>query len=661
MNVGINPIYSDDDPKPRKIESGYVINGEVEEPYTYKDFRNDQRNFGRPRQLTTKHKLSRKECPVMVWTAGVSTVSIQVARVAAASTGKQIKAAIASARSKRRRNPHCPIVSERYKVRLRSRGAKGMAVLEDVLYDTGAETSILKSSDWDTLVKAGVRMSEIDKSRFALRTANGSPMRITRILKVPLVVSGHEIEVPMAVSPDCEDSIIGVNAIRHYSLQTANGELVAGLNTIHEKRDFAPILTAKTVKPVHLKSRQGRKAQMQLYTQDDCRVEGKFTGILDNGVTARLISTDSNGQFWGTLDNMDSEPRTISPFDEVGILTPMDKFTYFKGDIGTKGDIVRGRVCEVKTSELEKELEQVRIPDPRTVHGDNINDKLRRHTQEENEEVARMLRKNVNENTPDEYKDVILSVLLKNPEAFSVNKQDIGRCNLLEHTIEVATKEPLFTPQFRLANNHFEEIRDQIAAWTKAGLIRKERSAYNNPIFCVEKPHGRGLRVVSDFRVLNAHSRVDKYCIPSVDEVLARIGKAGAKVLTSLDLSSGFWHIPLKKEHQKYTAFTLAGVGQHVWTRAAMGLSGSPSTFSRVLDLLLEDLDRVASYVDDIMLYDLDVRSQARQLDVVLKRLTKAGLKVNPEKSVYAQHEIDYLGASVSEHGVRPTLHKVEA
>ena len=650
VNPDNNPIYTEGDDKPRLIRGKHVINEEANEPYSYKDFMNESRTFGRPRQRTTKEKLgNKKECPIMVWTAGVAAVSISVAKIGSSAT-----------RSRRRRNPHCPIVSERYKVRLRAKGARGVATLEDVLYDTGAETSILKDSDAETLAKAGVRTTVINKSNFALRTASGSPMRISRILRVPVMVGSTEIEVPMAVSPDCEDSIIGVNAIRHYSLQTANGELVAGLNTIHEKRtNSAPILTAKPLESVHLKGRQGRTALMQLYTRDDCRVAGKFTGILDNGVTAKLISTDGKGQFWGTIDNFDSEPVTMSPYDEVGILTPVDKFSYFKGTVKERG--VRGSVCEVKASDLERELEQVRIPDPKTVHSDNANDKLRRHTPAENEEVRRMLRSNVTSNTPPEYRDEILEVLLKNPEAFSVNKQDIGRCDILEHEIDVSTKEPLFTPQFRLANSHFEEIRDQIAAWTRAGLIRKERSAYNNPIFCVEKPHGRGLRVVSDFRTLNLHSKVDKYCIPSVDEVLARIGKAGAKVLTSLDLSSGFWHIPLKKEHQKYTAFTLAGVGQHVWTRAAMGLSGSPSTFSRVLDLLLEDLDRVASYVDDIMLYDLDVRSQARQLDVVLKRLTKAGLKVNPEKSAFAQHEIDYLGASVSEHGVRPTLDKVEA
>ena len=92
-----------------------------------------------------------------------------------------------------------------------------------------------------------------------------------------------------------------------------------------------------------------------------------------------------------------------------------------------------------------------------------------------------------------------------------------------------------------------------------------------------------------------------------------------------------------------------------------MGLSGSPATFSRALVEILHDLDRVVCYVDDICLYHLDIREQARQLDVVLKRLAAHGLKANPEKSVFGIPRLDYLGAELSSRGIRPLVDKVQA
>ena len=126
--------------------------------------------------------------------------------------------------------------------------------------------------------------------------------------------------------------------------------------------------------------------------------------------------------------------------------------------------------------------------------------------------------------------------------------------------------------------------------------------------------------------MLNTHTLEDRYSIPSVDELLQRVGAAKPNIFSSIDLSSGFYHVPLRPCDEKFTAFTLPGMGQFVWKRAAMGLMGSPSSFCRILDLILHDVDNCLNYVDDILCFTTDFDGHLRTLHNVLERLHRAGL-----------------------------------
>jgi hypothetical protein len=45
----------------------------------------------------------------------------------------------------------------------------------------------------------------------------------------------------------------------------------------------------------------------------------------------------------------------------------------------------------------------------------------------------------------------------------------------------------------------------------------------------------------------------------SVEECIGDIGRSGSTIFSTLDLSSGFWQLPLAPESQKLTAFTGCG------------------------------------------------------------------------------------------------------
>jgi hypothetical protein len=92
------------------------------------------------------------------------------------------------------------------------------------------------------------------------------------------------------------------------------------------------------------------------------------------------------------------------------------------------------------------------------------------------------------------------------------------------------------------------------------GYIRPSSSPFGVPILMVPTPGSPGkLRMVGDYRGLNALTQSDRYPLPTIDQLLSTM--AGAKAFSTIDLLSGFWQIPLLAEHQEHTAMTTSMFG----------------------------------------------------------------------------------------------------
>ena len=55
---------------------------------------------------------------------------------------------------------------------------------------------------------------------------------------------------------------------------------------------------------------------------------------------------------------------------------------------------------------------------------------------------------------------------------------------------------------------------------------------------------------------------------------------------------------------------------------------------------LLEGLEGVAVYMDDVIIHGKDMAAHNRHLQGTLERMEQAGLKLNKERCVYAQPEL---------------------
>ena len=60
------------------------------------------------------------------------------------------------------------------------------------------------------------------------------------------------------------------------------------------------------------------------------------------------------------------------------------------------------------------------------------------------------------------------------------------------------------------------------------------------------------LRTCVDYKKLNSVSEADAYPMPCIDELIDRLG--GAKYIMTLDLTCGYWQVPVAQSSQPKTA-----------------------------------------------------------------------------------------------------------
>ncbi len=98
------------------------------------------------------------------------------------------------------------------------------------------------------------------------------------------------------------------------------------------------------------------------------------------------------------------------------------------------------------------------------------------------------------------------------------------------------------------------------------------------------------------------------------------------------------------------------------YKRLPMGIAGSPDIFQSKMSGLMEDLEYVRAYLDDLLCISRSsLENHAKKLEEVLGRLCDAGLKVNAEKSTFCALEIEYLGYVLTRDGIKSQSNKVQA
>jgi hypothetical protein len=85
--------------------------------------------------------------------------------------------------------------------------------------------------------------------------------------------------------------------------------------------------------------------------------------------------------------------------------------------------------------------------------------------------------------------------------------------------------------------------------------------------------------------------------------------------------------------------------GKYPYKRLPMGIAGPPDIFQGKMLELMETLDYVRAYLDDLLcISKLSLKDHLEKLEQVLRQLQDAGVKVNAAKLTFCALEIEYLG-----------------
>ena len=131
---------------------------------------------------------------------------------------------------------------------------------------------------------------------------------------------------------------------------------------------------------------------------------------------------------------------------------------------------------------------------------------------------------------------------------------------------------------------------------------------------------------------------------------------------TALDLSIGYYHIPLDEYTQNLCTTSLPW-GKFKYKQLPMGISSAPDIFQEVMNKLLGNLDYVTVYIDNILIIqkqDESDESHFEKIEVVLGRLEKRGFKATFKKPFFMQEEIEYLGYLLTRAGIQPQPKKLK-
>ncbi|GFW92937.1 hypothetical protein TNCV_3495701 [Trichonephila clavipes] len=127
-----------------------------------------------------------------------------------------------------------------------------------------------------------------------------------------------------------------------------------------------------------------------------------------------------------------------------------------------------------------------------------------------------------------------------------------------------------------------------------------------------------------------------------------------------MDLSKGYFQIPLTPRALRYAAF-VTPFGTYIPKKMMFGLVCAPYYFCKLMAQVLEGLEQFAlPYIDDIAIFSQGWKDHVKHIDIVLGRLRKAGLKVKPSKSKFAQEEVLFLGHRIGSGSRSPSDLKIK-
>lgn len=172
-------------------------------------------------------------------------------------------------------------------------------------------------------------------------------------------------------------------------------------------------------------------------------------------------------------------------------------------------------------------------------------------------------------------------------------------------------------------------------------------------------PKGKNdFRLVVNMRAPNKAIKREYFRMPLIDEMKVKLH--GAKYFTKLDLSNAYYHLELSKESRDLTTF-LSENGMYRFTRLMFGVNCAPEIFQREMSRLLDGIDNIIVYIDDVLIFADTLEKLKTTTGQVLRILRANNLTLNEEKCEFEKRFITFLGHGLDESGFHVDDAKIKA
>jgi hypothetical protein len=409
------------------------------------------------------------------------------------------------------------------------------------------------------------------------------------------------------------EAILGYDFIKQESLvvERARNEVYFSKEVPHAAA--WSIATLRASKKMTLEPRSVQKVQANPFVGRQMlkpNLEGICASLdTDVGIWDAVARSDKEGQVTVAVVNITDKTYQVHKGDVTGSFRNLEQ----SGEelVPLDDEVVASIFGEIGKDPKEPEREQTESIDPKQA-----------------KELEAQLQIHATGSIRTRYKELIMQY----HDVISKDKYDQGRASVIKHKIKMREGQPLHARQFRISFANEETIFDYVEELLRRVAIEVSRSPYNSPIFCVAKkklPNAEEgdpvpLRVVLDYRGVNARSMPDRYSIKEVRECIDEIGRSDSDRYSCIDLTSGFWQMELEEEYRRYTAFSVPGKeARFHWCVAPMGLQGLPASFARLMDYVMRGILGVLTYIDDVLVHNKGHEDHLRTVEEVLLRLRK--------------------------------------
>ena len=91
------------------------------------------------------------------------------------------------------------------------------------------------------------------------------------------------------------------------------------------------------------------------------------------------------------------------------------------------------------------------------------------------------------------------------------------------------------------------------------------------------------------------------------------------------------------------------------------GMKNAPATFERMVNKLVQDIDRCKVYIDDVVIYSDNWSDHVRQIKRFFQIMREAKLTINLMKSKFGKVAVKSLGRIIGQEQVRPLDTKIQS